>query len=71
MQYGKYKAWLSGLNGPSEQDIASDMRVKSCLRPMYQDDTVRQMVGLKMLEDNIIDKGLFEIMLLNNIKNYF
>lgn len=71
MVYNKYKAWLDGMNKDYEPDIASDMRVKEYLRPMYRDDTIRQMIGLRMLEDGIIDKGLFDIMLLKNIKNYF
>lgn len=69
MLYNKYTAWLKGLSptGSVPPEVAN---YKPYLNQLYRDDTVRKMVGLKLLEDNVIDKGLFDIMLLNNIKNY-
>lgn len=67
MLYNKYTAWLKGINPSGSVPVDN---YKPYLNQLYRDDTVRKMVGLKLLEDNVIDKGLFDIMLLNNIKNY-
>ena len=71
MLYNKYKTWLKGMNTDDTDYKASDMRVKNYLTQMNRDDTIRKMLGLRMLQDGIIDKGLFDIMLLKNINNYF
>lgn len=73
MLYNKYRAWLRGLNNDNndtDQYKESDMRIKNYLSQMHRDDTIRKMLGLKMLEDGIIDKGLFDIMILKNLNNY-
>lgn len=73
MLYNKYHAWLRGLNNDNsdtDQYKESDMRIKNYLSQMHRDDTIRKMLGLKMLEDGIIDKGLFDIMILKNLNNY-
>lgn len=72
MNYKLYNEWRKANTMNKNSDYqASDLRAKNFLRGIAEDDIVKKMIGIKMLNEGIIDNNLMDILLLKQIKNYF
>lgn len=71
MCYAKYNAWRKKVANDDSDYVASDARVKSYLTELAKDDVARKMLGLRMLNDGIIDKNLMDILVLKQLGRYF
>lgn len=70
MNYNLYNNWRKAVAKDDTNYQESDARVKCYLTQLSHDDVARKMVGLKMLEDGIIDKDMMNILMLKQIGNY-
>lgn len=71
MCYAKYNAWRKKVANDDSDYVASDARVKAYLTELAKDDVARKMLGLRMLNDGIIDKNLMDILVLKQLGRYF
>ena len=71
MDYNLYNEWRKTVAKDSTNYQESDARVKNYLTQLSKDDVARKMIGLKMLNDGIIDKEVMNILMLKQIGNYF
>lgn len=71
MNYNLYNEWRNAVAKDSTNYQESDARVKNYLTQLSKDDVARKMIGLKMLNDGIIDKEVMNILMLKQIGNYF
>lgn len=71
MCYTKYNAWRKKVTNDDNDYVASDARAKAYLTELAKDDVARKMLGLRMLNDGIIDKNLMDILVLKQLGRYF
>lgn len=71
MDYNLYNNWRKNISPDDTNYQESDMRAKVYLTQLAKDDVARKMLGLKMLNDGIIDKSVMDILLLKQVQRYF
>lgn len=71
MCYNKYNAWRKKIANDDNDYVASDAKVKVYLTELAKDDVARKMLGLRMLNDGIIDKNLMDMLVLKQLERYF
>lgn len=71
MDYNKYNCWRKAVSNDTTNYKESDMRAKVYLSQLAKDDVARKMLGLKLLNDGIIDRNLMDIMMLKQLGRYF
>ena len=71
MCYNKYNAWRKKVANDDNDYVASDAKVKVYLTELAKDDVARKMLGLRMLNDGIIDKNLMDMLVLKQLERYF
>lgn len=68
MDYKEYKTWLDGLNNNQQTPMTeSDMRVKDYLVHSMEDDTLRKMMMLGLVQTGAIDSKLANIYIMKNL----
>ena len=68
MDYKEYKTWLDGLNNNQQTPMTeSDMRVKDYLVHSMEDDTLRKMMMLGLVQTGAIDSKLANICIMKNL----
>lgn len=70
MDYNLYNAWRKAIAKDNTNYQESDARVKNYLAQLAKDDITRKMLGLKMLDEGIINKDLMNILVLKQVGNY-